>query len=82
MYFQIFVQESRFYEYRYLLNDCLTRIHAQCVRTPANVLIHYLFCRDFGCVVGLANVRGLCRKSGNTGFTKTQLVNKVNKFAS
>ncbi len=28
-------------------------------------------------MVGLANVRGLCRKTGNTGFTKTQLVNKV-----
>jgi hypothetical protein len=33
--------------------------------------------RDFGCVIGLANVKGLCRKTGNTGFTKTQLVNKV-----
>jgi hypothetical protein len=38
---------------------------------------HFKFFRDFGCVIGLANVKGLCKKSGNTGFTKTQLVNKV-----
>lgn len=40
-------------------------------------LAHLYTYRDFGCVVGLANVKGLCRKSGNTGFTKTQLVNKT-----
>jgi hypothetical protein len=33
-------------------------------------LAHLITYRDFGCVIGLANVGGLCRKYGNTGWTK------------
>jgi len=36
-------------------------------------LAHLLTYRDFGCVVGLGTVGGLCKSSGNTGFTKTKL---------
>lgn len=36
-------------------------------------LAHLLTYRDFGCIVGLATVGGLCKPAGNTGFTKTRL---------
>jgi len=42
--------------------------------TSEYCLAHLLTYRDFGCVVGLATVRGLCRKSDNTGFTKSNLL--------
>lgn len=42
--------------------------------TSKYCLAHLLTYRDFGCVVGLATVKGLCRKSDNTGFTKTDLL--------
>lgn len=38
--------------------------------TGSFCLAHLLTYRDFGCVIGLAFVGGLCRKSGNTGWTK------------
>jgi len=38
--------------------------------TGSFCLAHLLTHRDFGCVIGLANVGGLCRKYGNTGWTK------------
>ncbi|XP_023332807.1 disintegrin and metalloproteinase domain-containing protein 10 homolog [Eurytemora carolleeae] len=41
--------------------------------TSAFCLAHLLTYRDFGCVVGLATVGGLCKKAGNTGFTKTRM---------
>jgi len=33
-------------------------------------LAHLLTHRDFGCVIGLATMGGICRKFGNTGWTK------------
>lgn len=33
-------------------------------------LAHLLTYRDFGCVIGLATIGGLCRNYGNTGWTK------------
>jgi len=42
--------------------------------TSEYCLAHLLTNRDFGCTVGLATVKGLCRKSDNTGFTKTDLL--------
>jgi len=41
--------------------------------TSSYCLAHLLTYRDFGCVIGLANVKGLCKKAGNTGFTVTRL---------
>eukprot|EP00088_Acartia_fossae_P009851 TRINITY_DN14841_c0_g1_i1.p1 TRINITY_DN14841_c0_g1~~TRINITY_DN14841_c0_g1_i1.p1 ORF type:complete len:401 (-),score=19.67 TRINITY_DN14841_c0_g1_i1:329-1531(-) len=41
--------------------------------TSSYCIAHLLTFRDFGCVQGLATVRGLCRKADNTGFTKTNL---------
>lgn len=38
--------------------------------TAGFCLAHLLTFRDFGCVVGLANIGGLCRRYGNTGWTK------------
>ena len=38
--------------------------------TGSFCLAHLLTYRDFGCVIGLAFLGGLCRKSGNTGWTK------------
>jgi len=35
-------------------------------------LAHLITHRSFGCVIGLATVGGLCKKSGNTAFTVTQ----------
>jgi len=40
------------------------------VGTAGFCLAHLLTYRDFGCVVGLANIGGLCRRYGNTGWTK------------
>jgi len=37
--------------------------------TEGFCLAHLLTNRDFGCVIGLANVGGLCRRFGNTGWT-------------
>ena len=38
--------------------------------TGSFCLAHLLTFRDFGCVIGLANIGGLCRRYGNTGWTK------------
>jgi len=40
------------------------------IGTAGFCLAHLLTYRDFGCVVGLANIGGLCRRYGNTGWTK------------
>eukprot|EP00092_Neocalanus_flemingeri_P004719 GFUD01005084.1.p1 GENE.GFUD01005084.1~~GFUD01005084.1.p1 ORF type:complete len:416 (-),score=117.14 GFUD01005084.1:751-1998(-) len=40
------------------------------IGTASFCLAHLLTFRDFGCVVGLANIGGLCRRVGNTGWTK------------
>jgi len=42
------------------------------VGTGGFCLAHLLTFRDFGCVVGLANIGGVCKKYGNTAWTKVE----------
>jgi len=42
------------------------------VGTTGFCLAHLLTDRDFGCVVGLANIGGICKSYGNTAWTKVE----------
>jgi len=46
------------------------------LNTAGFCLAHLLTYRDTGCVVGLANIGGLCRRRGNTGWTKVDPENE------
>ena len=35
-----------------------------------NLSYEFLYNRDFGCVIGLANIGGLCKNYGNVGWSK------------
>jgi len=43
--------------------------------TSSFCLVHLLTFRDVGCVEGLANLGGLCRRHGNTGWSKVDSEN-------
>merc|ERR1719229_1082699 len=44
-------------------------------------LAHLITNRDFGCVIGLANIGGLCKNYGNVGWSKADTDTMVNTLA-